>query len=80
MGCEVGELLEEKGKKGEGQTTDTERLLKEREENVPPAVFNVTPLFAERAEGTMITDVDGKQYIDFAGGIGVLNVGHRPRA
>jgi 4-aminobutyrate aminotransferase/(S)-3-amino-2-methylpropionate transaminase len=59
--------------------TNSERLLKEREENVPPPAFNVTPLFAERAEGAMITDVDGRQYIDVAAGIGVLNVGHRPR-
>ncbi|GAB3344991.1 MULTISPECIES: 4-aminobutyrate--2-oxoglutarate transaminase [Chromohalobacter] len=33
--------------------------------------------FAERAENALIWDADGNRIIDFAGGIGVLNVGHR---
>ncbi|WP_336273357.1 4-aminobutyrate--2-oxoglutarate transaminase [Vreelandella indica] len=33
--------------------------------------------FADRAENSEIWDVDGNRFIDFAGGIGVLNVGHR---
>ncbi|MGB8221513.1 MAG: aminotransferase class III-fold pyridoxal phosphate-dependent enzyme, partial [Polyangiales bacterium] len=33
--------------------------------------------FAERAENAEVWDVEGKRYIDFAGGIGVLNTGHR---
>ncbi|HDZ46988.1 hypothetical protein LCGC14_0155230 [marine sediment metagenome] len=33
--------------------------------------------FAERAENAEIWDADGNRFIDFAGGIGVLNVGHR---
>jgi len=35
------------------------------------------PVFAAFAEGAEIRDVEGRRYIDFAGGIGVLNVGHR---
>jgi 4-aminobutyrate aminotransferase/(S)-3-amino-2-methylpropionate transaminase len=35
------------------------------------------PYFAAQAEGAEIRDVEGRRYIDFAGGIGVLNVGHR---
>jgi len=54
----------------------TETLLQRRAANVPRGVFNVTPLFVERAHGAMLVDVDGKSYIDFAGGIGVENVGH----
>ena len=54
----------------------TEKLLKRRAANVPKAVFNVTPLFVKRAHGAVLVDVDGKEYIDFAGGIGVENVGH----
>jgi 4-aminobutyrate aminotransferase/(S)-3-amino-2-methylpropionate transaminase len=54
----------------------TEKLLQRRAANVPRGVFNVTPLFVERAHGAMLVDVDGKSYIDFAGGIGVENVGH----
>ncbi|UYV19739.1 4-aminobutyrate--2-oxoglutarate transaminase [Halomonas qaidamensis] len=33
--------------------------------------------FADRAENAEIWDADGNRFIDFAGGIGVLNVGHR---
>ncbi|MFC0337397.1 4-aminobutyrate aminotransferase / (S)-3-amino-2-methylpropionate transaminase [Kushneria avicenniae] len=33
--------------------------------------------FADRAENAELWDVDGKRFIDFAGGIGVLNIGHR---
>ena len=35
------------------------------------------PVFVQRADGSEVWDVEGKRYIDFAGGIGVLNVGHR---
>ena len=34
------------------------------------------PIFADRALGVRLRDVDGREYLDFAGGIGVLNVGH----
>ena len=47
-----------------------------RNEHVPQGPFNVHPIFAERASGAKIIDVDGKEYLDFAGGIGVMNVGH----
>jgi 4-aminobutyrate aminotransferase/(S)-3-amino-2-methylpropionate transaminase len=40
-------------------------------------VGHVTPLFAERAENAEVWDVEGRRYVDFAGGIGVLNTGHR---
>ena len=45
---------------------------------VAQGVFQVTPIFIERAEGAVIEDVDGNRMIDFAGGIGCLNTGHRP--
>jgi 4-aminobutyrate aminotransferase/(S)-3-amino-2-methylpropionate transaminase len=54
----------------------TEELLRRRAASVPKGVFNVAPLFVEEAHGAVIVDVDGKEYIDFAGGIGVENVGH----
>ena len=47
-----------------------------REEHVPRGPFNITPIFVKRAKGAVIEDVEGKEYIDFAGGIGVENVGH----
>ena len=37
----------------------------------------LTQVYAARAENAEIWDVEGKRYIDFAGGIGVLNTGHR---
>jgi len=46
-----------------------------RHQYVPRGVGNVTPIFAARTQGAVITDVDGNRYIDFAGGIGVLNLG-----
>ena len=48
-----------------------------REAAVPRGPANATPIFAARADGAVIEDVDGNRYIDFAGGIGCLNVGHR---
>jgi 4-aminobutyrate aminotransferase/(S)-3-amino-2-methylpropionate transaminase len=48
-----------------------------REAAIPRGPSNATPVFAARADGATIEDVDGNRYIDFAGGIGCLNVGHR---
>jgi 4-aminobutyrate aminotransferase/(S)-3-amino-2-methylpropionate transaminase len=56
--------------------TRTDALLALRASAVPRGVANAHPLIAERAAGARLWDVDGKEYIDFAGGIGVLNVGH----
>jgi 4-aminobutyrate aminotransferase/(S)-3-amino-2-methylpropionate transaminase len=52
-------------------------LMARREAAVPRAPYNTTPVFAASAEGATIEDVDGNRYLDFAGGIGCLNVGHR---
>lgn len=51
-------------------------LVARREMHVPRGITNSHPIFIERAEGARMWDVDGKEYIDFAGGIGVMNVGH----
>jgi len=53
-----------------------EALLQQRSKHVPQGPFHVTPAFIKKARGAVMTDVEGKEYIDFAGGIGVLNVGH----
>jgi 4-aminobutyrate aminotransferase/(S)-3-amino-2-methylpropionate transaminase len=52
-------------------------LMRRREAAVPRGVSHATPIFAARAEGAVLEDVDGNCFIDFAGGIGVMNVGHR---
>ena len=53
-----------------------ESLLAERNKHIPQGPFNTHPIFAAKAKGALITDVEGKEYIDFAGGIGVANAGH----
>ncbi|HEY8415684.1 MAG TPA: aminotransferase class III-fold pyridoxal phosphate-dependent enzyme, partial [Thermaerobacter sp.] len=48
--------------------------LKERYVANGKSVF--APIFVDRAEGALLTDVDGNTYIDLAGGFGVMNVGY----
>ncbi len=51
-------------------------LVELRNKHVPKAPFNVTTAFIREARGAVMIDVDGRELIDFAGGIGVNNVGH----
>ncbi len=53
-----------------------EELTKLRKKNVPQAPYNITPAFIREARGALMIDVEGRELIDFAGGIGVNNVGH----
>jgi 4-aminobutyrate aminotransferase/(S)-3-amino-2-methylpropionate transaminase len=55
---------------------DTESLVRRRQKAIARGVATAHPIFADRALGVRLTDVDGREYLDFAGGIGVLNVGH----
>lgn len=55
----------------------SQELMQRRIAAVPRGVFSATPVFAARAEGATVEDVDGNVFIDLAGGIGCLNVGHR---
>jgi 4-aminobutyrate aminotransferase/(S)-3-amino-2-methylpropionate transaminase len=52
-------------------------LLARRARAVPRGVPAVTPIAVVHAEGAVLTDADGNRFIDFAGGIGVVNTGHR---
>jgi 4-aminobutyrate aminotransferase/(S)-3-amino-2-methylpropionate transaminase len=52
-------------------------LMARREAAVPRGPYNSVPIFMAAAEGATLEDVDGNRYLDFAGGIGCLNVGHR---
>lgn len=56
--------------------TENQRLLALRDQHVPRGIATAHPVVAARAEGAQLWDVDGKRYLDFVGGIGVLNVGH----
>src|SRR5690242_2618219 len=51
-------------------------LLARREQFVARGVGSTMNVFAARADGAIIEDVDGNRYIDFAGGIGAMNIGH----
>ena len=57
------------------ERTATERIQEARERYVARGI-STPPIFVDRAEGARIWDVDGREYIDFAGGIGCANVGH----
>jgi 4-aminobutyrate aminotransferase/(S)-3-amino-2-methylpropionate transaminase len=56
---------------------DTYASVAARERHVPRGLANTHGIFVDRAEGTRLWDVDGKEYLDFTSGIGVLNTGHR---
>ncbi len=47
-----------------------------RDKFVPRGPASLTPFFAKSAKGALIYDVNGREIIDFSGGIGVMNVGH----
>jgi 4-aminobutyrate aminotransferase/(S)-3-amino-2-methylpropionate transaminase len=54
--------------------------MKRRNAAVVRAVYHATPVFIAKADGAVVEDVDGNRLIDFAGGIGCLNTGHRAPA
>ena len=53
-----------------------ESLMQRRQAAVPRGVGQIHPIFAESAKNATVTDVEGREFIDFAGGIAVLNTGH----
>ena len=53
-----------------------EALQKLRTEVISAGVASVTPVHVASAKGAVVRDVEGKEYIDFGGGIGVMNIGH----
>jgi 4-aminobutyrate aminotransferase/(S)-3-amino-2-methylpropionate transaminase len=55
-------------------------LSERRAKAVPRGLSHGTPIYVAKAEDDWLEDVDGNRYIDFAGGIGCLNVGHRQQS
>jgi 5-aminovalerate/4-aminobutyrate aminotransferase len=53
-----------------------ESLMQRRTAAVPRGVGQIHPIFAASAKNATVTDVEGREFIDFAGGIAVLNTGH----
>jgi 4-aminobutyrate aminotransferase/(S)-3-amino-2-methylpropionate transaminase len=57
------------------QTTNTE-LQNLRTQVISAGVSSLTPVHVASARGAIVRDVEGREYIDFGGGIGVMNIGH----
>ncbi len=55
---------------------NNEQLMQRRNAAVPRGVGQIHPIFVDRAENATVWDVEGREFIDFAGGIAVLNTGH----
>ena len=55
-------------------------LSERRAQAVPRGLSHGTPIYVAKAEDAWLEDVDGNRYIDFAGGIGCANAGHRQGA
>ena len=55
----------------------TQEFLKKRNENVPAGLCSSTyPICIKRGEGAMFEDLDGNKFLDWVGGVGVLNIGY----
>src|SRR4051794_14126100 len=57
------------------QVTETD-LAELRSKYIPRGISSAYPITAARASGSDLWDVSGGRYMDFAGGMGVMNVGH----
>jgi 4-aminobutyrate aminotransferase/(S)-3-amino-2-methylpropionate transaminase len=51
--------------------------LERRKNALPGGLARSTDIVVEKAEGALVWDIDGNRLLDFAGGIGMINVGHR---
>ena len=63
-----------------GKQTKSERLRAERDAVIGRGVRTLNDFFVDHAEGHTLRDVEGKEYVDLTGGIGVHTTGHRPEA
>jgi 4-aminobutyrate aminotransferase/(S)-3-amino-2-methylpropionate transaminase len=55
-------------------------LMEQVHAHTPKSLSHGTPLGIAKAEGAVMTDLDGNRFLDFGGGIGTLNMGHCPPA
>ncbi len=72
MGTQIKKVSEIPGPK-------SKELLARRTAALPAGLGKSTEVVVAKAEGALVWDVDGNQLIDFAGGIGMVNLGHRPQ-
>ena len=61
---------------GKNEFSSNESLKARRDTALPVGLPSKSGIYAVKAKGAELWDADGKRYIDFIGGIGVLNVGH----
>ncbi len=62
---------------GKNEFTTNAALKARRDDALPVGLPSKSGVYVARAENAELWDVEGKRYIDFIGGIGVLNAGHR---
>ena len=62
---------------GQNEFLSNEMLVARRDAACPRGLPSKSGIYAAKGEGAELWDVEGKRYIDFIAGIGVLNVGHR---
>lgn len=51
-------------------------VIERRKKYIPNAIGCIYPVVIDRAEGAIVLDVDGNKFLDFIGGVGVLNIGY----
>lgn len=64
-----------------GQTAQEDKaqtLQNKKDKYVAKGISSLAPIFIEKAKGAILQDINGNNYIDFYGGIGVINAGHCP--
>lgn len=61
----------------EEKTKKQQEILKKDSRYVSPAIYRYNPGVIDKAEGSIVTDVDGKEYIDFNSSCCSTNFGHR---
>lgn len=54
----------------------SQEIIKRRSQATPDAIHCGYPCVISKAQGAMIEDADGNLFLDWIGGVGVLNVGH----
>ncbi|MFM8809262.1 MAG: aminotransferase class III-fold pyridoxal phosphate-dependent enzyme, partial [Chthoniobacterales bacterium] len=56
----------------------SQAILQRRADAIPAGLAKSTDVVVADAKGAVVTDVDGNTLLDFAGAIGVMNIGHCP--
>ena len=55
---------------------NAKEIIEKRRKYIPNAIGCIYPVVIDKAEGAIVEDVDGNRFLDFIGGVGVLNIGY----